>query len=337
VDGPITLWLDETATGAIPNNGVLDVGAGEKAYLFFGLRRGGQAYYALDVTNPDSPVLKWKITSSTSGFAHLGNTWSKPVVAQLKWSTSPDPAKTHPIVVFGGGYNDSAANTETSGGNAVYMVNALTGTAIWKTEAMSNGVPSRIRVMDMDRNGSVDRLYFGDTGGKLWRVDLNHANFDTNPSNDNNLSEAKVYNIANLGGTGTDARMFFEEPSVAVFNGSGGLVATIAIGSGDRTNPIANTVHNKFFVLYDKNIFNLTVAPTVVTVSDLDGTFPVTATRLADPTFKGWEKGFTSTTSTTGEKVLSTATTYQGKVLFTTFGTRAPDDTVPPDACNPSE
>src|SRR5690606_34416106 len=34
---------------------------GERVHLYFGLRRGGRAYYALDITNPERPQLLWRL------------------------------------------------------------------------------------------------------------------------------------------------------------------------------------------------------------------------------------------------------------------------------------
>ena len=115
------------------------VDTGEKVYLFFGLRRGGKAYYALDVSDPNKdPTLLWKIDPSQSDFSELGQTWSKPVLTKLRYGKNKN---LRPVLIFGGGYNTrideqdvtlrekaSTANEGTS----VYIVNAKTGALIWK-------------------------------------------------------------------------------------------------------------------------------------------------------------------------------------------------------------
>lgn len=323
VDGPITLWIDESANAntSTVGNGVLDSADGEKAYLFFGLRRGGKAYYALNVTNPDSPVLEWK--KDNSDFSSLAHTWSQPVVAQLRWKPND---RTKPVLIFGGGYSDDASGNEIVGtGNAAYIVDASDGSEVWSTVTaeseypgdlkIMNAVPSRIRVLDTDRNGSIDRLYFGDTGANLWRVDLNVADYSGIAVEQHDISKARVHKFAILGGISN--RKFFEEPDVATFTQGGKLVSTIAIGSGDRTNPLDASVDDRFFVLYDKEVLTLATA-SPITASELDTIFPIPSSRLVATNFKGWNKDLTSIS---GEKVLSTAVTYQNKVMFTTFGT----------------
>jgi hypothetical protein len=333
VDGPITLWIDErNSSPSEYGNGVLD--PGEEAYLFFGLRRGGKHYHALKVTNPSSPELLWKEQFGT------GDSWSQPVLSMLK---QHDKTEVTPVLVIGGGYNEDSDGNQTAGGNAVYIVDAIDSTdggdIIWQTPTASqfaphgsiatvDAVPSRIRVLDVDRNGSIDRLYFGDTGGNIWRVDLNASYYDSGTGNDGEISEAKLYRIARLGATGSDTenRKFFEEPDVAVFRQGGKYVASIAIGSGDRTRPLDDAVDDRFFVIYDKEVL-IEPTATPLLLSDLDASTAITL----DATHNGWHKDLTSTT---GEKVLSTAVTFQNKVMFTTFGTTSITTTT--DGCHTS-
>ena len=52
VDGPITVFHKDINRDNIVNGS-------DKVWLFFGLRRGGTAYYALDITNPSTPKMLW--------------------------------------------------------------------------------------------------------------------------------------------------------------------------------------------------------------------------------------------------------------------------------------
>jgi type IV pilus assembly protein PilY1 len=56
------------------NNGEIEPGDGDFVYILFGMRRGGDSFYALDVTNKNAPVLKW-----VANYPEFGQSWSTPV------------------------------------------------------------------------------------------------------------------------------------------------------------------------------------------------------------------------------------------------------------------
>lgn len=127
-DGSPAVWIDRGDA-----NGIID--GSERAWLFFGLRRGGRAYYALDITNINAPKFMWKVTSTYHPVDHpyyqplgsstgdgklckgitacankaeyklLGQSWSTPVVGRIAASTGRPAGNTDPVVIFGGGYD----------------------------------------------------------------------------------------------------------------------------------------------------------------------------------------------------------------------------------------
>ena len=180
VDGaPVAFMLDVNQDGSIVGSD------GDKVYLYVGMRRGGKAYYAFDITNPESPRLMWTIEKGGS-FSELGYTFSNPRVGLVNTPSGPTPA-----IMFAGGYDmnkDSrgAVGTDDSEGNAIYVVNAETGDLIWKAIRGSGGsgstvfehprltdsIPSTLSVGDTDGDGFTDRIVVGDTGGNVWRADI---------------------------------------------------------------------------------------------------------------------------------------------------------------------
>ena len=318
VDGEMTAWI-------IDKDGDGKVGTDDSAYLFFGLRRGGMSYYALDISDPSKPSLLWSINNNTTDFERLGQTWSKPTMGKLRYKDS-DAVKFEHVLIFGGGYDAAKYDEEdvslrTSGnakGNGVYIVNAKTGKLIWSHVGgiLKDSVPGNIRALDIDRNGSIDRLYFGDTGGNVWRADLNVDDVDDDISMNDVKNDARLYHFANLGeNAGTDTRKFFYEPEVSLFKHKGRFTAIVTVGSGYRAHPKNNNVEDRLFVLYDENAVNIPkTVPQPIKETDL-----VSSATLAGkdflPTSKGWYKAL----SNKGEKVLSTPLIFMNKVMFTTF------------------
>lgn len=325
VDGPLTL-LDEN------NNGVQE--PGESATIFFGLRRGGKAYYALDVTDPKNPSLKWK-------FKHrkLGYTWSQPTVAKLKYGGSPIAKK---VLIFGGGYVDDNhldSNTPDKDRNiwrvgaSVFIINAETGALIKRISSrqLKYAVPSKIKVLDVDRNGSADRLYFTDTGGHVLRVDLD-------PNKDNSIGDYRLTKLASLGGRrGSNQRKFFNEPDVALFKRGAKVVLSVSVGSGKRPKPLDTTVDNYFYMLLDENVFKVPTISQNITPGDLYKA-PLASSEdlLAELAIPGGKRGWKiplDQTGMEGEKSLSPSITFQNKVMFTTFGLLSEVPTNTGDMC----
>ena len=282
IDGRATVHIhDDNGNGTIEP-------ANDKVWLFFGLRRGGSAYYALDITNKDRPEWMWKIDGTEDEFKELGQSWSQPRIAFSKLNVENGVAK--PVLIFGAGYDISkdAAGVPNSAsvdsvGKGVFMVDAESGDLLWSLtpEATSgvntnfaditDSIPSRIAVLDADADGLVDRFYMGDTGGNVWRVDMPGANqFDSTPWT--------AFKLAELGGTTLDTdRRFFSEPSIVrtfitqtlrtekvdedgVGTGEYNITSqeipydAVLLGSGDRSTPTNTDTTNKFFMIKDENI-----------------------------------------------------------------------------------
>ncbi len=329
VDGSITVWRHDDN-----KDGVIDTAntAANKdfVYLYFGLRRGGQAYYALNVTDPANPKLLWKIDNTTTNFSELGQTWSKPLLANIKVSSTAD--KTLAMVI-GAGYDpivdneDRDARTSPLGdltethtkGRGVYIIDAETGDLIQSitgATGMEFGIPSDIRVLDMNKDGLMDRLYYVDTGGNIWRTDL------FTDSSDPWLLNPTTRKFASLGedtaGSSIDTRKFFHEPEVSVFNHSGKPTLVVTVGSGYHSRPLNDDITDRFYVLVDKNVFDTpTTPPATITQSNLVDRSTLTISITANTTGKlGW---YYSLPANSGEKVLSSPFIFLNKVLFTTF------------------
>lgn len=268
--------------------------AGDKVWAFVGQRRGGDNYYGLDLSDPDSPSLLWTINASTSGMSELGYTWSTPVVSYISAHTDSS-GDALPVLIFGGGYDtnkDLASPGDDDVGRAVFIVDAETGTLLYSfTPESSSGtninvdfedsIPGKPAVLDSDGDGFDDRIYVGDTGGNLWRLDM--------PTDDSD--DWGGIKLAELGGADEDDRRFFNEPAIVrtyyqevteVDLASGGSFYNytdvaydgVLIGSGDRTKPTSDlTVENHFFLIRDLDtepmIYTTANTPDVVEIGDL--------------------------------------------------------------------
>jgi type IV pilus assembly protein PilY1 len=332
---PVAYIQDKNLNGSIET--------GDAVYLYTGMRRGGKAYYALDVTNPEMPRLMWTIDDS-GDFSELGYTFSNPRVGLVKTAGGPTP-----VVMFGGGYDmnkdsRSGVGTNDTDGNAIYVVNAETGQLIWKATGGSGGsssrefqhpdlvdsIPSALTTADTDGDGFTDRILVGDSGGNVWRADL--AGSDT--------SGWKLTRLAALGRHAggvsgkTDDRRFFHRPDLVQAKDADGPFDAVLIGSGDRADPLdgGGTASNFFYMIKDRNISPGSGMDTGITHGILDD---VTSNCLQDGSCTlDLEHGWRLRMETSGEKILATPLTMSGKVFFTSY---MPQGGSKASACSPSE
>lgn len=319
-------------------------------YLYFGLRRGGRNYYALDVSDRSSPKLLWMIDPSVTGFGDLGYTFAEPALGRVQLHGDTTPSD---VLFLSGGFdtttqdNDETVNTVDTMGNALYVVNAKTGALIWHagdlssganfTHAMmTSGIPARPRVIDLNGDGITDRLYVGDMGGRVWRFDVN----DVSDSGNGNLLTGGV--IASLGAGHLssptvndlpDHRQFMNTPDIALVDDKDlGRYLTIAIGSGERQHPNQKSTTNRFYVLKDPNVdttlanseFSTEYGNYGVTHQELNALIDLTATNLdetssTDISQAKASKGWFMDMPLTGEKVLAEAVTVKDQLIFTSF------------------
>lgn len=135
--------------------------------IYGGLRMGGRSYYALDITDIDSPQLKFKIdpesgkvyssalTDGVKEYAalkYMGQSWSKPTLGKVKIN-----GQTHNVMIVGGGYDnryeggvfDASTKAESGDlndvldanhiarGAGVYMFDTDSGELLWWTSGHS--------------------------------------------------------------------------------------------------------------------------------------------------------------------------------------------------------
>ena len=328
LDGALTVWAND-----VNNNGVLEdasgnTEAGEHAYLYAGMRRGGNNYYSLDVTDRSSPELKWMIQGGTGNFAQLGQTWSKMQLARIKSSGNK---KT--VLIFGGGYDtnqDTETATNDSVGNAIYMVDADTGARLWWAGDSGSGanltnadmdysIPAPVMTGDINADGYTDIMFAVDMGGQVWRFDFNNSGSNTTISGGV---------VAQLAGTGTNEhRRFYVKPDVSLIKVNGVVTYAVAIGSGYRAHPLSTVTQDRFHMLFIGNVYS----PPSSYSSPLDESDLLDVTTDLSPNLassSGWRLDLEP-----GEKVLANSLTVDGTVLFTTY---KPDSNLV-NSCAPSQ
>jgi type IV pilus assembly protein PilY1 len=344
MDGAISVWAHDDNN----DNDLYD--ADDFAYLYSGMRRGGNSYYALDVTDRANPKFMWQITGGadgTNGFEELGQTWSKPVKTKVRMGKT-----VRDVLIFAGGYDTkqdtNLTRTEDTIGRAIFIVDAVTGEKIWSASPdtfaqMKYSIPSNVKAIDVNSDRIADQIYVGDMGGQVWRFDIDNEQ----STNSGIVVHGGV--IASLSGTtAQDNRRFYHAPDVSVLKEGGRSNLAIVVGSGWQAHPLDTTIEDRLYMIKSSDVLepprNLEGVVEYVTLVEDDDLYDATENKLGAvsgensnaereqahkdyygyideetgeyyPPMNGWYIRFTNT----GEKSLASTLTVDGEVYYTTY------------------
>jgi type IV pilus assembly protein PilY1 len=358
-------------------DGFVEPSDGDFLHVFQAMRRGGNHIYALDITanvtgtfTPVVPKFLWKIEGGVGDFVRMGQTWSEPTLANIKTGGAgfSDGGTNTTVLIIAGGYDetlDTSFGTLGTGGspnqgNAIYFVDPSDGSLIFSISGPGSGahievpdmlysIPSNVSVDDTDGDGDDDRVFVADTAGQVWRIDL--AN-DIGSTGGNPQGETIVGKLASISDptTPADQRRFFEKPAFVQVkdfrysDAAGGNYDYIVIGTGDRSNPLGNTVDDRLYGFRDRNISPMTDSngdnlaedyPSAAGAIDNTTLIDVTSTILdsSNTTHRaadGWYIDFNSTGST-GEKVMAEVRVLNGTAILTSY---LPESSLSTDSCS---
>lgn len=183
------IYLHHFYVDATPGSGDLFYAGSWHTWLVGGLGAGGNALYALNVSDPStfaesnasSLVVKELNTSNiacsnvANCYKDLGNTYGIPIIRRMHngdWA-----------VIWGNGYNSQngtaaifiADINATTGAWTIYELNTGYGTSNDPTgQSRPDGI-AEVGSADLDGDHVVDYLYAGDLFGNVWRFDVTDA------------------------------------------------------------------------------------------------------------------------------------------------------------------
>jgi len=337
LDGNVVAWIND-----VNNDGTIS-GPNEHVYLYIGMRRGGKDIYSFDVTDRENPVLRWVIKGGVGDYANLAQTWSTVNVEKIK-----DGATEKTVLIFGGGYDvdqDTASvRSVDNEGNSIYIVDADTGSLLWSAgpggdlstiSELQYSIPARVKPLDLSGDGLIDRLYAADMGGQIFRFDIDNNN---GSALSGSITGGRIADLA--GSADIDARRFYYPPDVALIAEKGkASYLALAIASGYRAHPLDEVIHDRIYLLKDKDVFNVPSSYTTLTEAGspgvpglYDATLNLIAgdgTQAENDTAKtglansnGWRINLDDEDNSgawIGEKGLSEALILEGSVIVTTF------------------
>ena len=287
-----------------------------------GLGMGGHGYYALDVTDPESPEHLFSFSydtdtkqgftwhgrngtkNTTNTFNQLGEAWSKPLILRV-----PIGGSSRWVAVIGGGYNGGNIREY---GSVIYVidlennaqvirkinVNDLSGNKIF------NSVPSSLTAITPDSSNKADytgaMVYFADLEGKLWKLNLTNQGvsfslkqvFDAEADNLN--GRYSYHSVTPAMGSDSKLRMFY--------------------GTGDQQKLMSGSlqIDNRFLGIKEQKFPSTDTNTSFTEASLLDTTGDEQL--CSDDNDQGWKVKLKP-----GEKVTSKAMVSYGTVFFSRY------------------
>ena len=175
-----------------PISGDIFDGTDWKTMLVSGLREGGEAYFALDITYGKSfdysvdtskrSKFMWEFSDADAG-GELGQTWGEPAIARVYVDGSTDTTSWG--VFFGSGYKvPTTLNPDAQKNKEAYLfgIEANNETGLWKDSSttvkkvkissteLKNDALSSPLVADVDGNNISEAIYVGNLYGSMYRV-----------------------------------------------------------------------------------------------------------------------------------------------------------------------
>ena len=224
-----------------PQMGDIYVNGAWKTILVGGLNAGGRGYYALDVTDPNSPKALWEFSNAND--ADLGLTFGNPIItkrADGMW-----------VVAFASGYNNVSGG---DGNGHLFVLNANTGAKLLSiptllpdgSAAGSTAKPSGLAKInawvESEIDNSATRFYGGDLLGNVWRFDID----------DLVAPHGEALQLAQLK-VGTTPQPITTRPEIGVVDYMGAKVPVVYVGTGKYlgTGDLGNTDKQTIYALRD--------------------------------------------------------------------------------------
>jgi hypothetical protein len=310
------------------------------------------------------PTVLWEIQDATdadaNGYPDMGEGWSKPGLGRIcvARDNSGNCTDERYVALFGGGFDRERKNRR---GNWFYIVDVETGFVLYKVKSgVANfgsgnvtvnfaSIPSEPSAVDLNNDGMLDYVYFGDLLGQMWRLDLRSLKIGSSAPTDrwssklqkadgSALSPFLLFQAPQPVGGSTQYFPIYYRPTTVYLGltSMGQAIVGVGFGTGDRDDVLAicdpstrSTSYNqRFYFVVDKaNTQTVTESTTGLQKIATSSSANVTTNPSA-----GWYLLLGTSTSTLGERVI-TDSLATGNYIY--FFTQSPASGSPGGTCPP--
>lgn len=255
-------------------NGVIE--AGDKVMLYISAGLSMRRWFMIDVTNAlkssaqATLVRRGMYNAAQADWQEFGFATSNMVVMSYRLRGDSSD-KVRKGMVYANGWDPDAEFSygPSSMGRGLTLHDADDGSVLWKMindgpgSAMKYAFPTQPTVVDIDGDGYTDLIYAIDVNANIWR-------FNVNKNASSTRSMITGGKFASLGAnTDGNRRRAYKRLDAAVIQNPDGVSVMLAVGTGDRMNPLSQTDDDRLYVITDKSAAS-GVQPSSVLSADSD-------------------------------------------------------------------
>lgn len=269
IDGSMTARVDDKN-----ENGIIETG--DKVMLYISAGLSMRRWFMVDVTNALQSsgqaklVRRGMYNAAEADWKEHGLATANMVVMNYRLS-GDSTGKVRKAMVYANGWDPDAEFSygPATMGRGLTLHDADDGSVLWKqlydgpSSAMKYSFPTEPTVVDIDGDGYTDLIYAIDVNANIWRFNVNN----NAPNTRTMISGAK---FATLGAnTDGNRRRAYKRLDAALVQTPDGVKVLLAVGTGDRMNPLSQTDNDRLYVITDKTAAS-GVSPTSVLSANVD-------------------------------------------------------------------
>jgi Tfp pilus tip-associated adhesin PilY1 len=315
------------------------------------------------------PKVLWEIQDSSdadaNGYPDMGESWSKPGLGRIcvAKDASGNCTDERSVALFGGGFDRERRNRR---GNWFYIVDVETGFVLYKARSGTGNfgagnvavsfasIPSEPSAIDLNNDGLLDYVYFGDMLGQMWRLDLRSLKIPSSAPTDRWSSK-----IQKGDGTALSALLVFQAPQpvsgstqyfpiyyrpTVVYLGlttGGQPILGLGFGTGDRDDITATCDSSTRSTTYNQRFYFIVDQANTLTVTEsTSGLLRIASSSAASVTTvptAGWYLLLGTTNATKAERVITDSLAINKYIYFFTESpppSGSSGTCPPPSTCN---
>ena len=283
------------------------------------------------------PSVLWEIQDANdadgNGYPDMGESWSKPGLGRicLARDDSGNCTDERHVALFGGGFDRERKNRR---GNWFYIVDVETGFVLYKVKSGTGNfgsgnvtvnfasIPSEPSAVDVNNDGMLDSVFFGDLLGQMWRLDLRSLRLSPSAATDRWSSKLQkadgsalwpflLFQAPQPGGGSTQYFPIFYRPAVVYLGltASAQPIVGVAFGTGDRDDILATCDASTRSTLYNQRYYFVIDKGNTTTVTESTAGFlriPLSNTaNVSTNPAAGWYMLLGTTSSKAAERVIT--------------------------------